>query len=53
VDRLHVFGEGQPRAAAMREAVEFMNAFRYIRCGLADQRVFTPADSAELFGSSA
>ena len=47
-----LFGEGQPRAAAMREAVEFMNDFRYIRYGLADQRVFTPADSAELFGSN-
>ena len=48
-----LFGEGEPRAKAMREAVELMMDFRVIRYGLADQRVFTPADSAELFAINA
>lgn len=48
-----LFGEGEPRATAMREAVEFMNDFRVIRYGIADQHVFTPADSAELFAANA
>lgn len=46
-------GKGEPRAEAMREAARFMNDFRVIRCGLADQHVFTPADSAELFAINA
>jgi Icc-related predicted phosphoesterase len=44
-----LFGEGDARAKAMREAVGFMYDFRVIRYGLAGQRVFTPADSAALF----
>jgi len=41
-------GDGEPRLAAMREAVEFMNDFRVIRYGAMDERVFTPADSTAL-----
>ncbi|HKX44714.1 MAG TPA: metallophosphoesterase family protein [Burkholderiaceae bacterium] len=46
-------GEGEPRAEAMREAVRFMNDFRVIRYGFADQRVFMPTDAAELFAINA
>lgn len=46
-------GEGEPRARAMHEAVGFMNDFRVIRYGADDQRVFTPADAAELFAADA
>jgi hypothetical protein len=41
-------GDGEARARSMREALEFMNDFRVIRCGPADQRVFAPDDSAQL-----
>lgn len=48
-----LYGEGEPRAQAMQEAARFMNDFRVIRCGPADQHLFTPADSAELFAINA
>jgi Icc-related predicted phosphoesterase len=44
-----LFGEGEERAAAIREALSFMRDFSRIRNGEAAQALFTPADSAALF----
>jgi predicted phosphodiesterase len=44
-----LFGEGEKRSAAIREAMKFMRDFIRIRLGEADERLFTPADSAALF----
>ena len=44
-----LFGMGDKRAAALEEASKFMRDFRRIRVGDADERLFTPADSAALF----
>jgi len=44
-----LFGEGEERAAAIREALSFMRDFSKIRSGEAAQALFTPADSAALF----
>jgi predicted phosphodiesterase len=48
-----LFGKGEMRAHAIREAVAFMNDFRLIRYGASPERVFTPADAATLFGVNA
>jgi len=45
-----LFGEGDKRAHAIREAQRFVRDFSRIRIGEADERVFSPADSAALFG---
>ena len=42
-----LFGEGERRAEAMRQAVSFMRDFSRIRSG--EAALFTPADSAALF----
>jgi predicted phosphodiesterase len=44
-----LFGEGEKRAHAIREALDFMNDFRIVRYGAAGERVFHPRDAAELF----
>lgn len=44
-----LFGAGEKRTAAMREAVGFMRDFSKIRFGAAADALFTPADSAALF----
>jgi predicted phosphodiesterase len=44
-----LFGDGEPRLASMREAVELMKDFRAVRYGEMDERMFTPADAAALF----
>jgi predicted phosphodiesterase len=44
-----LFGEGEKRAAAMRQAVSFMRDFSRIRAGEAAGAPFTPAASAALF----
>lgn len=44
-----LFGEGDERTAAVREALSFMRDFSRIRAGNAAQPLFTPADSAALF----
>jgi predicted phosphodiesterase len=44
-----LFGEGQQRAAATREAVRCMHDFSRIRMGDSPGALFTPADSAALF----
>jgi len=44
-----LFGEGEKRAAAIQEALKFMRDFSRIRLSEADERLFTPADSAALF----
>ena len=48
-----LFGEGEKRAAAMREALSFMRDFSRIRIGAAAQAPFTPAASAALFQAQA
>jgi predicted phosphodiesterase len=48
-----ICGDGELRAAAMREASDFMNDFRVIRYGARDERVFTPADAMALFRTNA
>ena len=48
-----LFGEGEKRAAAIQEALRFMRDFSRIRWGEADERLFTPADSAALFSTHA
>ena len=48
-----LFGEGEKRAAAMREAMSFMRDFSRIRIGTAAQAPFTPAASAALFKAQA
>jgi predicted phosphodiesterase len=48
-----LFGEGKRRAAAVQEASRFMRDFSLIRCGRADERLFTPADAAALFARHA
>jgi predicted phosphodiesterase len=48
-----LFGEGEKRLEAMREAVSSMYDFRKILCGEAMEKVFTPADSAALFNAHA
>jgi Calcineurin-like phosphoesterase len=45
----NLFGEGEQRAAAMREARAFMRDFSRIRAVEAAEAMFTPADSAALF----
>jgi predicted phosphodiesterase len=45
----NLFGEGEQRVAAMREALALMRDFSKIRTGEATETVFTPADSAALF----
>jgi hypothetical protein len=49
----NLFGEGEQRVAAMREALAFMRDFSRIRAGEATQTMFTPADSAALFKTHA
>lgn len=44
-----LFGDGEQRAAAMREAVTFMRDFSRIRIDETADAPFTPADSAALF----
>ena len=44
-----LFGEGEKRAEAMRQAVRFMRDFSTIRVGEAGDAPFTPAASAALF----
>ena len=44
-----LFGEGEKRAAAIQEALKFMRDFSRIRIDDADERLFSPADSAALF----
>jgi hypothetical protein len=44
-----LFGEGEKRAAAMRQALSFMRDFSRIRVGEAAEAPFTPAASAALF----
>ena len=44
-----LFGEGEKRAAAMREARQYVRDFSQIRSGDAPQALFTPADSTALF----
>ena len=48
-----LFGEGEKRTAAMREALSFMRDFSRIRAGEAAEALFTPADSAALFNVQA
>jgi predicted phosphodiesterase len=48
-----LFGEGEKRAAAMREAQRFMRDFSRICIDNAAQEPFTPAASAMLFGAHA
>jgi len=44
-----LFGDGEKRAAAFREAVRLMRDFTRIRVGESLEASFTPADSAALF----
>jgi len=44
-----LFGVGEKRAAAIREALRFMRDFSRIRVGVAPGALFTPTDSAALF----
>ena len=44
-----LFGDGDERMAAMREALSFMRDFSRIRIGAAAEAPFTPAASAALF----
>lgn len=44
-----LFGEGEKRTEAMRQAVRFMRDFSRIRFGAEGEALFTPADSAALF----
>jgi len=44
-----LFGDGDERTAAIREALSFMRDFSRIRAGDTAQSLFTPADSAALF----
>ena len=44
-----LFGDGEKRAAAMREAQRFMRDFSRIRVGETQEALFTPAHSAALF----
>jgi len=44
-----LFGVGEKRAAAMREAQRFMRDFSRIRIGERSEALFTPTDSAALF----
>jgi hypothetical protein len=44
-----LFGESEKRAAAIQEALKFMRDFSRIRIDDADERLFSPADSAALF----
>ena len=44
-----LFGDGEQRAEAVRQALGFMRDFSRIRAGDAAQGLFTPADSAALF----
>jgi predicted phosphodiesterase len=48
-----LFGEGDKRAAAMREAQRMMRDFSRIRAADAEQGSFTPSDSAALFRANA
>ncbi|HET7548898.1 MAG TPA: metallophosphoesterase [Usitatibacter sp.] len=48
-----LFGEGEKRDAALREAQRLIRDFSRIRIGDADERVFSPADSATLFDTHA
>jgi predicted phosphodiesterase len=44
-----LFGYGEKRAAAMKEALSFMRDFKRIRVSEVPEAIFTPADSAALF----
>lgn len=44
-----LFGKGEKRLAAMREAQRFIRDFSRIRVGVAMEALFTPTDSAALF----
>jgi predicted phosphodiesterase len=44
-----LFGVGEKRATAMRDAVRFMRDFSRIRIGEPPEALFTPTDSAALF----
>ena len=44
-----LFGEGEKRNAAIRDATRFMRDFSRIRAEAAKETLFTPADSAALF----
>jgi len=44
-----LFGEGEKRVAAMQEALRVIRDFSRIRMDDADDRLFSPADSAALF----
>jgi predicted phosphodiesterase len=44
-----LFGEGEERTEALRQALSFMRDFSVIRCGETGEAQFTPADSAALF----
>ncbi|MBI5910334.1 MAG: metallophosphoesterase family protein [Betaproteobacteria bacterium] len=48
-----LFGEGEKRTAAMRQALSFARDFSRIRIGEAAQVLFTPAASAALFNIQA
>lgn len=48
-----LFGAGEKRAAAIGEAQRLIRDFARIRLGEADERLFTPADSAALFDDQA
>ena len=48
-----LFGDGEKRLAAIREAVSSMYDFRKIRAGEAGDAIFTPSHSAALFDAQA
>jgi Icc-related predicted phosphoesterase len=48
-----LFGDGEKRDAAVQEALRFMRDFSRIRLGEAPEALFTPANSAALFGIDA
>lgn len=48
-----LFGEGEKRVAAIKEASAFMRDFSRIRVDDASKALFTPADSAALFNTHA
>jgi len=45
-----LFGDGEKQDAAIQEALRFMRDFSRIRLGEAPEALFTPANSAALFG---
>ncbi|HZV94148.1 MAG TPA: metallophosphoesterase [Caldimonas sp.] len=48
-----LFGQGDKRLAAMAEAQRLLRDFSRIRCAEAGERLFSPDDSAQLFGRNA